>query len=99
METCRAFYGPGGWYEKIVDRNIRVVDGHLMAPEGPGIGTALKPEVLQRSDATIEETDEPNPAHHWGGMESPVFEVVGPPGKRQQRMKASWAKTRGYSRE
>ena len=96
METCRAFYGPGGWYDKIVDRNIRVVDGHLMAPEGPGIGTALRTEVLQRPDAKIEETDEPNPAYHWGGMESPVFEVVGGPGNRRQRMKRSWSNARGY---
>lgn len=95
METCRAFYGPGGWYYKILDRNIRVSDGHLLAPEGPGLGTALKPDVLQRSDATVEETNEPSNQYHWGGMESPVFEVVGPIGSRRQRMKQSWVEAQG----
>lgn len=82
METCRAFYGETGWYSNIVDRNIKVVDGELLAPEGPGLGTALKDEVFDRPDVTVETSDQPG-GYHWGGFEPGMFEVVGKPGERK----------------
>lgn len=69
METVRAFYGPGGWYNKIVEPNIVVQDGNLLAPEGPGLGTSLKSEMLDRSDLRVESSDEPG-GDHWGGFTS-----------------------------
>jgi galactonate dehydratase len=89
METCRAFYGEGGWYADIIEPNIKVVDGMLLAPEGPGIGTRLKSDVFDRSDVSVEFSDEPG-APHWGGLRSPVFEVVGKPGERRVQYRESW---------
>ena len=89
METCRAFYGDGGWYADIIEPNIRVVDGELLAPEGPGLGTRLRDAVFDRSDITVESSDEPGEPH-WGGHESPVFEVVGQPGKRELKYRDTW---------
>ncbi len=86
METVRAFYGKGGWYDRIVEPNIRVVDGYLLAPEGPGLGTRLKAGVKARSDATVEVTDEPATSDHWGGFTSP-YEVVETRGVRSIRRK------------
>ena len=51
QETSRGFYK--GWYDKVVDRNVDIRDGYLYPPEGPGLGTALKPEVLDRPDAVV----------------------------------------------
>ena len=47
----RAFYY--GWYAEMVTTLPRFKDGYLIAPEGPGLGTALKPEVRNRKDAMI----------------------------------------------
>ncbi len=91
METCRAFYGKGGWYDKVVETNIKVEDGYLFAPEGPGLGTRLRRDVFDRSDLTVEITDEPGQHFHWGGHTSPVFEVVGAPGERRVKMRDSWS--------
>jgi L-alanine-DL-glutamate epimerase-like enolase superfamily enzyme len=55
METVRAFYR--GYYADIVDPNIEVRDGHVSFPEGPGLGTQLRPEVRQRADATIQSSN------------------------------------------
>jgi L-alanine-DL-glutamate epimerase-like enolase superfamily enzyme len=90
MESCRAFYGTGGWYDRVVETNIRVEDGYLLAPEGPGLGTRLRPDLFDRSDVTIEVTDEPGQHYHWGGHESPVFEVVGGRGERRVKLRDSW---------
>ena len=91
METCRAFYGKGGWYDKVLETNIKVVDGFLLAPEGPGLGTRLRPDVFDRSDLTVEITDEPRNHFHWGGHESAAFEVVGPHGKRRVKYRDTWS--------
>ena len=90
MESCRAFYGNGGWYEKVLETNIKVTDGYMLAPEGPGLGTRLRKDLFDRSDITIEVTDEPGQHFHWGGHESPVFEVVGGRGERQVQYRESW---------
>ncbi len=89
METCRAFYGKGGWYADVVEPNIRVVDGQLLAPEGPGLGTRLRDDVFDRADVTVESSDKPGPPH-WGGHESPVFEIVGERGERKIQYRKSW---------
>jgi L-alanine-DL-glutamate epimerase-like enolase superfamily enzyme len=86
METVRAFYGKGGWYDKIVEPNIKVVDGRLLAPDGPGLGTRLKKSVRERHDAKIEVTDEPARHDHWGGFRSP-YEVASADGRRFVRRK------------
>lgn len=89
METCRAFYGETGWYSDVIEPNIRVVDGQLFAPEGPGLGTKLRDAVFERSDITVEFSDQPGEPH-WGGHESPTFEVVGESGKRKLQYRESW---------
>jgi len=91
METCRAFYGKGGWYADVVEPNIRVVDGELLAPEGPGLGTRLRDDVFDRADVTVESSDEPG-SPHWGGHESPVFEIVGRRGERKIQYRESWGR-------
>ena len=90
METCRAFYSDGGWYADILDRNIEVVDGELLAPQGPGLGTKLRDDVFERPDITVESSDQPGD-YHWGGLRSPVFEVVGKPGERKVQYRESWS--------
>ncbi len=91
MESCRAFYGKGGWYEKVLETNIKVVDGYMLAPEAPGLGTRLRKDIFDRSDVVIEITDEPGNHFHWGGHESPMFEVTGERGKHVVSYRKSWA--------
>lgn len=90
METCRAFYGDGGWYDKVLETNVKVEDGYLLAPEGPGLGTRLRRDLFDRPDITVEVTDEPGTHFHWGGHESPVFEVEGKPGERTVKYRDGW---------
>jgi L-alanine-DL-glutamate epimerase-like enolase superfamily enzyme len=52
MESVRAFYR--GYYDEIVDPNLDVQDGYISFPTTPGIGTRLRPQVRQRSDALIQ---------------------------------------------
>ncbi len=52
QETVRSFLN--SWYRDLVDRLPEVKDGYVYAPEGPGLGTALRPEVLQRKDAHVQ---------------------------------------------
>ncbi|MEX0760823.1 MAG: mandelate racemase/muconate lactonizing enzyme family protein [Dehalococcoidia bacterium] len=68
QETNRAYYR--GWYGKFVEPNIVVRDGFLMAPEGPGLGTRLKAEVLDRPDVHVEATDEAR-EWNWPGFVDP----------------------------
>jgi L-alanine-DL-glutamate epimerase-like enolase superfamily enzyme len=51
QEMVRAFYY--GWYAEMVTTLPTLKDGYLTAPEAPGIGTALRPEVRNRKDAMI----------------------------------------------
>jgi galactonate dehydratase len=55
METTRVFYET--YYDEIVEGAPIVRQGHLHLPEGPGLGIRLRPEVLERPDATIERSD------------------------------------------
>jgi transcriptional regulator with XRE-family HTH domain len=52
MESVRAFYR--GYYADIVEPNIEVRDGHISFPTTPGLGTRLRPEVRERSDASVQ---------------------------------------------
>jgi len=51
QEMVRAFYY--GWYEEMVTELPKFEDGYLSAQTGPGLGTALRPEVRERADAFI----------------------------------------------
>jgi L-alanine-DL-glutamate epimerase-like enolase superfamily enzyme len=51
QETVRAYYL--GWYGDIVTTLPTIADGHIAPPPGPGLGTALRPELLSRPDALI----------------------------------------------
>jgi galactonate dehydratase len=55
METVRAYYE--GWYQDVMTDIIPIKDGMLTLPEKPGLGTALREEVLQRRDVHIEVSD------------------------------------------
>jgi len=56
METVRAYYE--GWYNDVMTERIPISGGMLALPDRPGLGTALRPEVLSRSDVHIEVSDE-----------------------------------------
>ena len=47
-----------GWYGDFVDPLPPIEHGWLSAPQKPGIGTRLRPEVLERSDCETRVTDE-----------------------------------------
>jgi L-alanine-DL-glutamate epimerase-like enolase superfamily enzyme len=46
-----------GWYGSYVDPNFEIEDGFLKAPELPGIGTRLKPDVMRRKDVHVRISD------------------------------------------
>jgi galactonate dehydratase len=50
QESVRAFYT--GWYRELVTEIPRVENGWIYPLTGPGLGTELLPEVLERPDAT-----------------------------------------------
>jgi galactonate dehydratase len=54
QETVRAYYT--GWYGDIVTELPAVSGGRITAPLGPGLGTALRPDVPQRPDAHVRRT-------------------------------------------
>ncbi|HET7771971.1 MAG TPA: mandelate racemase/muconate lactonizing enzyme family protein [Chloroflexota bacterium] len=66
QEHVPSFYK--GWYGEFVDPNLDIRDGFLYAPQRPGIGTRLKPEVRDRPDATVAVSDEAreSPIDAWG---------------------------------
>ena len=87
METCRAFYNQNGWYNKIIDQNIEVKDGYLLAPKGFGLGTRLKKDIFNRDDIIYKITDFNSGHLHWGGFKSNLFEVVTKNGKKPVKRK------------
>jgi L-alanine-DL-glutamate epimerase-like enolase superfamily enzyme len=54
QESVRAFWS--GWYAELVTALPVIENGMVAAPEGPGLGTALRPEVFERADAHIRST-------------------------------------------
>lgn len=51
QESVRAYYT--GWYTDVVTALPTIEDGMLSPPEGPGLGTSLRPEFLRRADVTV----------------------------------------------
>ena len=54
QETVRAFYT--GWYKELVTDLPDISNGFVHPMTGPGLGTRLQPDVLERKDATIRRT-------------------------------------------
>jgi galactonate dehydratase len=55
QEMVRAFYY--GWYSELVTALPPVENGFIRAPEGPGLGMKLSPDIHKRSDARIRRTE------------------------------------------
>ena len=55
QEMVRAFYY--SWYGDLVTALPPVTKGRITVPDGPGLGLALQPDVLKRSDCHIRRTD------------------------------------------
>ncbi len=53
LETVRAYYN--GWYNDIVTEPIPINDGTFSLPHKPGLGVALREEMLSRPDARVED--------------------------------------------
>ncbi len=51
QEQVRAFLY--GWYAQVTTDLPQVVDGYMIAPTGPGLGTLLRPEMWTRPDAVV----------------------------------------------
>ncbi len=56
VETVRAYYD--GWYNEVMTEPISIRDGMITVSGKPGLGTALREEVLRRPDAHMEFSDE-----------------------------------------
>lgn len=56
LETVRAFIRT--FYPDLVTTNVVIEDGFALPPTGPGLGTALLPDVLRRADATVVESSD-----------------------------------------
>ena len=54
QEMVRAFYY--GWYGRFVTELPAIEKGQITVPDGPGLGTALQPDVATRSDVTVKRT-------------------------------------------
>lgn len=54
QESVRAFYT--GWYKELVTELPRIVNGHVLPMEGPGLGTELLPAVFERSDLHVRQS-------------------------------------------
>jgi L-alanine-DL-glutamate epimerase-like enolase superfamily enzyme len=52
QESVRAFIRT--WYREVVPHSVEIDNGFILPPTAPGIGTYLLPEVLDRSDATVQ---------------------------------------------
>ncbi len=44
LETVRGFCE--GWYRSVYTDNVRIENGMATFPDGPGLGTRLKPEFF-----------------------------------------------------
>jgi len=51
QEYVRAYYA--GAYRELVTELPRVEGGHVYAPTAPGLGTALRPDFVERSGAHV----------------------------------------------
>ncbi len=55
QEVVRAYIH--GWYRDLVTELPRIKDGFVYLPEGHGLGTELRREVFERSDAVVRVTE------------------------------------------
>jgi galactonate dehydratase len=51
QEMVRAY--TAGWYKEVATALPMIADGHVIAPDAPGLGIALRDEVFARPDASI----------------------------------------------
>ena len=51
QESVRAYIRT--WYSELVPHSVEIVQGKILPPTAPGIGTYLLPDVLKREDATV----------------------------------------------
>jgi len=51
QEVVRAFYY--GWYRELVTGLPPLENGYIRAPDGPGLGIKLLPDLKQRKDARV----------------------------------------------
>jgi L-alanine-DL-glutamate epimerase-like enolase superfamily enzyme len=56
METVRGYID--GWYNDVVTDRIPIVEGHLLLPDKPGLGTRLRDEFVSDPAAKIQITTE-----------------------------------------
>jgi len=56
QEGVRAYYH--GWYESVVTELPAIENGYVAAPAGPGLGTRLRQEFLDREDVVVTATSE-----------------------------------------
>jgi L-alanine-DL-glutamate epimerase-like enolase superfamily enzyme len=56
VETVRAYYD--GWYNEVMTEPLLIRDGMITLSGKPGLGSALREEVLRRPDAHMEFSDE-----------------------------------------
>ena len=54
QEMVRAFYY--GWYQDLVTELPPISNGRIAAPQGPGLGTALNPDIFNRADVRTQKT-------------------------------------------
>ncbi len=54
QESVRAFFS--GWYKELVTDLPRVENGFITAPDGPGLGIELLPDLPRRPDAIVRRT-------------------------------------------
>lgn len=55
QESVRAFYT--GWYKELVTELPRIENGYVLPMELPGLGTELRPEVFDRPDLSVRESE------------------------------------------
>ncbi|MEO1719135.1 MAG: mandelate racemase/muconate lactonizing enzyme family protein [Pseudomonadota bacterium] len=55
QEIVRAFYY--GWYHRFLTELPPIKGGQITVPEGPGLGTALQPDVKMRDSVTVRRSD------------------------------------------
>ncbi len=55
QESVRAFYS--GWYRDLVTVVPTIENGYILAPQGPGLGTDLLPDIRERAGAAVVVTD------------------------------------------
>ncbi len=54
QETVRAYYY--GYYRDLITVQPRIENGYVYPPEGPGLGTQLRPDLFDRPDISVRES-------------------------------------------